>query len=168
MPIIHQATSDDIETLTNLRVALFKDIGDITDEKHAEAFREATHRYLSEALPRGKFLAWVAEEDGQIVGTSGLIFFEQAPTPGNLVGSEGYVLNMYTVPQWRGRGIARTLLEEIIKYVKNTGTTQLWLYATDEGRPLYEKLGFVALTDAMGLKLLPTQGQHKLEEGNLS
>ena len=160
MPTIRQATSDDIATLTNLRVAFFEDIGDITDEKHAAAFREATYRYLNEALPQGKFLAWVAEEDGQIIATSGLIFFEQAPTPINLVGNEGYVLNMYTLPQWRGRGIARTLLEEIIRYVKKTGIPQLWLYATDEGRPLYEKLGFSVLPDAMGLKLFPAQDHH--------
>ena len=160
MPRIRLATSDDITTLTDLRVAFFEEIGDITDKKHALAFREATYHYLSEALPEGKFLAWVAEEDGQIVGTSGLIFFEQAPTPTNLIGNEGYVLNMYTLPQWRGRGIARTLLEEIIRYVKNTGIPQLWLYATDEGRPLYEKLGFVVLPDAMGMKLFPTQDHH--------
>jgi hypothetical protein len=78
MPTIRQATPDDITTLTDLRVAFFEDIGDITDEKHAMAFREATYHYLSEALPQGKFLAWVAEEDGQIIATSGLIFFEQA------------------------------------------------------------------------------------------
>jgi len=160
MPTIRQATPDDINALTDLRVAFFKDIGDITDEKHAAAFREATYRYLSEALPHRKFLAWVAEEDGQVVATSGLIFFEQAPTPTNLIGNEGYVLNMYTLPQWRGRGIARTLLEEIISYVKNTGIPQLWLYATDQGRPLYEKLGFVVLPDAMGLKLSPDQDHH--------
>ena len=160
MPRIRQATPDDIEVMPDLRVAFFEDIGDITDEKQAAAFREATYRYLNEALPQGKFLAWVAEEDGQIVGTSGLIFFEQAPTPPNLIGTEGYVLNMYTLPQWRGRGIARTLLEEIIRYVKNTGIPQLWLYATDEGRPLYEKLGFVVLPDAMGLKLSPAQDHH--------
>ena len=159
MAMIRQATYDDVAALTDLRVAFFEDIGDITDEKHAEAFWVAPYRSLSEALPQGKFLSWVAEEDGQIVGTSGLIFFEQAPTPTNLLGTEGYILNIYTIPQWRGRGIARTLLEEIIGYVKNTRTPQLWLYATDEGRPVYEKLGFVALTDAMGLKLYPAQDQ---------
>ncbi len=89
MPIIRQAIADDIEALASLRVAFFAEIGDITDEQHAEAFRQATHQYLNEALPRGTFLAWVAEEDEQIVGTSGLIFFEQAPTPTNLVGNEG-------------------------------------------------------------------------------
>ena len=160
MPTIRQATPDDIATLTDLRVTFFEEIGDITDEKHAAAFWEATNHYLNEALPQGKFLAWVAEEDGQIVATSGLIFFEQAPTPTNLVGNEGYILNMYTLPQWRGKGIARILLEEIISYVKNTGVSQLWLYATDQGRPLYEKLGFIVLPDAMGLKLLPAKDHH--------
>jgi GNAT superfamily N-acetyltransferase len=155
MPIIRRATPDDIEVLTDLRVAFFEEIGDIRDEKHREAFREATSRYLSEALPQGKFLAWVAEEHGQIISTSGLIFFEQAPTPLNMAGNEGYILNMYTLPQWRGRGLARTLLEEIIKYVKQAGVPQVWLYATDAGRPVYEKFGFIPLPDAMGLKLTP-------------
>ncbi len=75
------------------------------------------------------------------------------------MGNEGYVLTMYTIPPWRGRGIARALLEEIIKYVKRTGTPHLWLYATDAGRPLYEQAGFVVLPDAMGLQLFPTNGQ---------
>jgi GNAT superfamily N-acetyltransferase len=159
MLVIHQATSDDIEALTDLRVAFFEELGEIADTKHAQAFRQATYRYLTEALPQGKFLAWVAQVDGQIIGTSGLIFFEQAPTPTNLVGSEGYILNIYTIASWRGRGVARMLLEEIIKYVKRTDTSQLWLYTTEEGRSVYEKFGFVALTDAMGLKLSPAQDQ---------
>lgn len=156
MPAIRRATPEDIEVLTDLRVAFFEEIGDISGEKHREAFREATYRYLNEALPQGKFLAWVAEEHEQIISTSGLIFFEQAPTPLNMAGNEGYILNMYTLPQWRGKGIARTLLEEIIRYVKEAGVPQVWLYATDAGRPVYEKFGFITLSDAMGLKLLAT------------
>lgn len=156
MPTIRQATADDIEILTDLRVAFFVDMGDVTYEQSA-SFREATCRYLSHALPQGKFLAWIAEEDGQVVATSGLVFFEQAPTPDNLTGVEGYILNMYTLPQWRGRGIARTLLQEIITHAQAINVQQFGLDATAQGRPLYEKMGFVALTDVMGLDLRPVE-----------
>lgn len=154
MPTIRQATADDIEILTDLRVAFFVDMGDVTYEQSA-SFREATYRYLSRTIPQGKFLAWVAEEDGQIVATSGLVFFEGAPTSTNLTGIEGYILNMYTLPQWRGRGIARRLIQEIIAYARSINVQQFGLDATEQGRPLYEKMGFVSLTDAMGLDLRP-------------
>ncbi len=152
MPGVRQARADDIETLTTLRVAFFEDIGEVTREQLAP-FREATYRYLSHALPQGKFLAWVAEEEGQIVATSGLVLFERAPTPTNLAGIEGYILNMYTLPAWRGRGIARRLMQEIISYAQSLNVQQFWLHATAQGRPLYEKIGFVALNDVMGLHL---------------
>ena len=156
MPIIRQATADDLAILTDLRVAFFEDLGEGTLEELAP-FREATFRYLSQALPQGKFLAWVAEEDGQIVATSGLVFFEQAPTTINLTGIEGYILNIYTLPQWRGRGIARSLMQEIIAYAQSLNVQYFWLHATRQGRPLYEKMGFAALSDAMGLDLLSAE-----------
>ena len=159
MPMIRQATSDDLEALTNLRVAFFEDLGEITGEKQAQAFWEATYRYLSEALPRGTFLAWVAEEEGQIVGTSGLIFFEQAPTPTNLVGNEGYVLNMYTVPPWRGQGIAKTLIAEGLKFLWERGHPQAWLevYAHNESAiSLYKLFGFETFKEEISLGYLLT------------
>lgn len=150
---VRAATIDDLDVLTNLRVTFLEQLGDLTDEYHREAFRGATYAYLREALPAGKFLAWVAEFEERIVGTSGLVLFEQAPTPSNLSGVEAYILNMYTLPEWRGRGIAQALLREIIAYAHSKQVPYLWLYATKAGRPVYEKLGFTLLTDAMGLFL---------------
>jgi GNAT superfamily N-acetyltransferase len=151
---IRRATTDDLEMLTSLRVALFEQTGELADETHAETFREATHTYLKRALSTEKLLAWVAETEGQIVGTGGLILFEQAPIPLNLTGLEGYILNMYTLPEWRGRGVATALLQEIITYARSINLRHLWLYATEAGRPVYEKVGFAPMMDeAMDLYL---------------
>ncbi|WP_375475066.1 hypothetical protein [uncultured Nostoc sp.] len=46
-------------------------------------------------MPQGKFLAWVAEVDSQIVATSGLVFFQRPPYNGNLSGLEAYIMNQY-------------------------------------------------------------------------
>lgn len=154
MPIIREATLDDIEILTNLRVTFLDEIGDISNDQQRQAFRDATAAYLRRAMPQGKILSWLAEADGQILATSALIPFEQAPTPFNLSGMGGYVLNIYTVPEWRGRGLARTLMETIIAYAQATGIAELWLYATDQGMPVYKRVGFVPISDAMGLRLL--------------
>lgn len=153
MPSIRLATFEDAERLTSLRVVFLKEIGDISSEQQGEVFRAATSAYFSEALLQGKVKAWVVEEEGQIVATSGLILFEQAPTPFNLKGIEGYVFNVYTLPAWRGQGLARRLMEEIIAYTRTLGVPYLWLYATDQGMPVYKKVGFALLHDAMGLKV---------------
>jgi GNAT superfamily N-acetyltransferase len=63
-------------------------------------------------------------------------------------------MNMYTVPEWRGRGVATALLREIIKFVKGTGARRIWLRATEEGRPVYEKAGFSPVTSYSYMELV--------------
>ncbi|MEH2042342.1 GNAT family N-acetyltransferase [Nostoc sp.] len=94
-------------------------------------------------MPPGEFLAWVAEVDSQIVATSGLVFFQRPPYNGNLSGLEAYVMNVYTIPMWRGQGIATALLKEIISFVRATEAKRLWLHATEDGKRIYDQLGFV-------------------------
>ncbi len=43
------------------------------------------------------------------------------------------------------------LLREIISYVKKTDARRIWLHATEDGKRLYEKVGFVSTTDEMEL-----------------
>jgi len=53
-------------------------------------------------------------------------------------------VNVFTEPQWRRHGIASLLVKEIVTWSKNQRIDRLLLHASDEGRSLYEKLGFVA------------------------
>jgi hypothetical protein len=48
-----------------------------------------------------------------------------------------------THPELRGRGLARALMERAIAWVEARGIEWIKLDATDMGRPLYLKLGFV-------------------------
>ena len=51
-------------------------------------------------------------------------------------------VNVYTEPQWRGRGIARALMRELMRWASEQGTDRVVLHASDAGRPLYVSLGF--------------------------
>ena len=79
---------------------------------------------------------------------AGVQFRSLLPRPtlagdGLLLGREGLVLNVYTVKSWRRRGVARQLMEAILAWAAGEGIVRLVLGASPEGRPLYEKLGFV-------------------------
>ena len=60
---------------------------------------------------------------------------------------------MYTDPAHRRRGLARRLMETMIAWARAEGHATLYLHASDEGRGLYESLGF-APTNEMRLVLL--------------
>jgi predicted GNAT family acetyltransferase len=59
-------------------------------------------------------------------------------------GRQGTIVNVFTEPQWRQCGIAGLLIKEIIIWSKNEQIDRLVLHASDEGRSVYERLGFVA------------------------
>jgi GNAT superfamily N-acetyltransferase len=59
---------------------------------------------------------------------------------------------MYVEKPYRRRGIARTLMEEMLGWCRREEFAYVGLHASDDGRPLYEKLGFRA-TNEMRLEL---------------
>jgi ribosomal protein S18 acetylase RimI-like enzyme len=70
--------------------------------------------------------------------------FVRPPYPGNLAGREAYLLNMYTLPDYRKQGIANALLDAMAAEAIARGFGKVWLHASEAGRPLYERIGFVA------------------------
>ena len=149
--IIRRATLNDLDALVQRRLELLRAMGDLPDGDCTPEVAEVIRRYLISKMPNDEFIAWVAEADGSIVGTSGLVFFERPPMQDHLSGIDAYVMNMYTLPKWRGKGIATALLGEIINYVKGTAAGRIWLHTTDDGRHIYQQLGFVSTSSEMEL-----------------
>ena len=107
------------------------------------ALREANERWLSEHLGRD-FISLIAELDGRPVASAGLLWFAHPPGPYNPGGLEAYILNVYTRPEARRMGLARTLMERLVDESRAAGVRRIWLRASGEGRPLYEAMGFRA------------------------
>ena len=151
MPVIRRATPADIEALARLRLALLREMGNVRDESQEVPLLDALRDYFQRTMSTDEFLAWVAEAEGETVAISGLVFFERPPDAGNPAGVEAYLMNMYTLPAWRGRGLGSALLDEIIGFVRTTPARRISLHATDVGRPVYESAGFRAATSVMEL-----------------
>src|SRR6266487_1934869 len=91
----------------------------------------AVDRFARASLGGGVF---VAERDGDLVGVSGCAHF----------GATGWVGGVAVVPEARRAGLGRALTEAAIAWLQERGAGTIQLYATDLGRPVYERLGFVA------------------------
>ncbi len=148
---IRRATQADVEALARLRLALLRELGNVRDESEEAPLLDAMRDYFQRTMATDKFLAWVAEVDGQVVAISGLVLFERPPDAGNPAGVDAYLMNMYTLPAWRRQGLARALLDEIIGFVRTTPARRISLHATDAGRSVYESAGFLPATSVMEL-----------------
>ena len=60
-------------------------------------------------------------------------------------------MNMYTRPEYRRKGIAAKTLDLLVQDAKSRGITAISLEATDMGRKLYEKYGFLDMKSEMEL-----------------
>jgi GNAT superfamily N-acetyltransferase len=83
----------------------------------------------------------------EIVGTLGCQQWEgPCPTPQGLddpVLSLGTVWGVYTAPSYRRRGIATTLMRMCVGHWREIGCKRgILVYASDNGRRVYERLGF--------------------------
>ena len=134
---IRQATQDDIDILVQLRLRFLAEIGYAGDGVVSN-IRE----YFRLSLANGEFEAWLAQADSQVIATSGLVYCQKVPHGRNPSGREGFVLNMYTLREWRNRGIATALMETIVQHVRQQGISCIRLHASEDGLGIYTKVGF--------------------------
>jgi len=147
---IRPATSADAEIIAWHRARMFQDMGEIS-ESAFETLRTTARTRIEEWLERGEYVGWLASCDDKpnvIIAGAGICLHRILPRPRNhsAVSEErqGTIVNVFTEPEWRKRGIAALLLKEIIKWSDTKHLDRLVLHASEEGRSLYEKLGFVS------------------------
>lgn len=75
------------------------------------------------------------------------------PTPGHPTGKRAHLMNVYTAPGYRRRGLAKRLLTLLHREAEKRGVTEITLDATDEGRKLYESMGYAASDECMYLDI---------------
>lgn len=138
---IKMATLKDIPQLVYLRRIMFESMG-VTDKRKLALSDKACQEYLKNAIVNKKFIGWLATTNSQAVASGGVIMDQHAPSPGNLSGKIAYILNIVTIPKFRRQGIARKIMDTIIKWIKSEGITRSELHATDMGLPLYQQFGF--------------------------
>jgi GNAT superfamily N-acetyltransferase len=156
-PQIRLATPDDVEVISWHRARMFQDMGELPDYLF-ESFRSQSRDYLRAALASGDYVGWLifqTDHPQKILAGAGVLLRQVPPFPISpengataiAAGRQGLIVNVFTEPEWRRRGLARRLIEHILAWSREQGIDSIMLHASDHGRALYEQLGFVATSE---------------------
>ena len=147
-----KATIEDINELVRTRIIVLRAANKLSDDVDMSLVEKESYEYYMRALETGEHIAYLVYDNGTFIGAGGVSFYQVMPTYHNPTGKKAYIMNMYTVPEYRRQRIAFHTLDLLVKDAREQGMTQIALEATDMGRPLYEKYGFVKMEDEMELK----------------
>ncbi len=146
-----KATMEDIALLTKTRITVLRAANKLSDDTDMSEVEKESYDYYKDALGRDTHTAYLVFDDERFVGAGGVSYFKVMPTYHNKTGGKAYIMNMYTDPEYRRQGIAFETLRLLVEDAKERGINAISLEATEAGRPLYEKFGFVKMNDEMEL-----------------
>ncbi len=149
--VYKKGTVEDIDLLTETRIEVLRAANGLSDDEDMSVVREQSYRYYQKALCDGTHIAYLVFEKNRFAGAGGVSFYQVMPTYHNPGGKKAYIMNMYTRPEYRRMGIAYKTLDLLVGEAKNAGITAISLEATDMGRPLYERYGFIKMSAEMEL-----------------
>lgn len=143
-PITYRlATEADTELLIHYRILL---LDTVTTTNHSKEESEQVKRdlalYFPKAIANGSYISWFAYCGNDIASIAGMVIYERPCSYNCPTGRVGYILNMYTVPEHRGKGLCKTLLDKLVQTAKEHNISVLSLHASPDGEPVYRKYGF--------------------------
>lgn len=144
-----QATLEDLEFLVMTRIRVLRAANKLDKREDMSEVERETTDYYQKMLVNNQHVAYLVFDENRFVGSGGVSFFRVMPTVDNPTGNKAYIMNMYTDPNYRRSGIALKMLDLLVKKSIEKGITFITLEATEMGKPLYEKYGFVPMMSEM-------------------
>ncbi|MGI9502295.1 MAG: GNAT family N-acetyltransferase [Geminicoccaceae bacterium] len=94
------------------------------------------------------YFGFLVELEKHAIASIGLTIIDWPPHPSHPEDDQrGYVLNLFVEPPFRGRGIARRLMEMSEETFINHGILHLVLHATTKGSEFYKAIGWSGTTE---------------------
>lgn len=153
---IRKATERDIPQLSIHHSEMFKEIwknkgksqGDSESFELGNAYSQKLNRELGNLCR-----CWVIETGRELVASGALTIVSFVPIPDDSSSRVGYLHSMYTDKRYRGRGFANLIVKAALQYCRENGIKRVVLNASEAGRPIYEKIGFISSPETMKIFL---------------
>lgn len=113
-----KATLHDLDLLTTTRVEVLKSANQLDASADLSVIKKQTHLYYQKAFTLNSHIAYIVFDGSKFIGTGGVSFFRVMPTYHNPSGYKAYIINMYTIPSHRRKGVAYKTLELLVKEAK--------------------------------------------------
>lgn len=138
---LKKASKKDINEIVLIREAFLLGEHNDLDQQRREEIKKGSYEYLNKHLNNDCFV-FIAVEDSKIVSTVFMIIFEKPAGPSFMTGKIGNIINVYTLPEYRKKGIASQLVQMALDEAKNNNVSYVELKASMMGESVYKKIGF--------------------------
>jgi predicted GNAT family acetyltransferase len=149
---IRKANIDDLEVLLKTRLEFVQSLRN-HEVTLSEEFHKSTYDYMKKHIEDDTMVIWMAIDNIEIVSAAMVCYYQLLPTISNETGNTGYILNVFTDPNYRRQGLATELMNKLKQDAKERNVSRLLLNATDMGKLVYEKLGYKEVTKQMVLEI---------------
>lgn len=139
----HKANTEDVSILVENRMLFALEISGEQKKEDIDKLKQQTTNYFLKATADNSCISFIAKSGEFIAGIGSIVLREQAGNFKNPSGKWGYVMNMYTKPEFRRRGICKTILNLLLSEAQKLGVTAFELHATKQGEHVYTKEGFL-------------------------
>ncbi|MDD2420078.1 MAG: GNAT family N-acetyltransferase [Bacteroidia bacterium] len=139
---IRQLTIKDIGLFSKYRLDYLEELLGSSSTEQRNKTGKLLDEYFSEAMEQGHLHAVMALEGEKVLSFGAMVIKK---IPGDFKKPfylEGDILNMYTIPGARSRGLSTLVLDHLIDEARKRGICKLSLHTTKAGEKLYRNAGF--------------------------
>jgi GNAT superfamily N-acetyltransferase len=152
------ATPADVGALANLRWTWRVDEqSEVELTESREAFVARFSLFAVDALA-GRWTAWIAEDDDQVVANIWTYRVPKVPSPGRNTRDFGYMTNVYTIPAMRDRGVGSKLLAEVKAWAHDSDLELIVVWPSERSVPWYTRAGYSPSVELLELEIAGYEG----------
>lgn len=140
----------DIDLLMQWRKEVIENVFGIIP---SEDLMNTNREYYISHIADGSHKAYLAIADDQEAGCGSICLTDELPSPDNPTGHCAYLMNIYVKEKFRQHGVGHSIVRKLIDEAKKLECGKIYLETTEDGRSLYESLGFRDLPDIMKLSV---------------
>jgi GNAT superfamily N-acetyltransferase len=142
----------DIDQLVRMRWDFtVEDYPEMGSETDYGSFDTECRSFLESALDSGQWYIWVAEEDGNLLSHIFIELINKVPRPGRVTCPFAYMTNVYTVPEFRGKGIGSQLLSRVNEWAEKRKYEFIIVWPSDTSVEFYQRNGYQHCVEPMEL-----------------
>lgn len=149
---IREAISADWDALAEMRYRFRTEVGSPAETKSRFVRRCTSWMKKSFGADSNAWRCWVIDDGKQLLGHVCVQLFEKMPNPVSEPEAHAYLTNFYVVPEMRGRGLGRKLLNKALSWCRAQDVDAVILWATAESKSLYRRCGLFEPTDILELR----------------